>query len=196
MGAGSRFFFLDGRFMIRVILYSGIRIRFFFLTVGSGSFLILMRRSRTGVFFTIGSGSDFLFKSRIPIRVNSTQGGYHATLQHHWYHLVSCIEWHLIYISACLHNSTYESLRCSKHCCYHSVLVTSHTSKIIARRALFFVSFSSVDKGIFHWCLTLSGSRFFRYRKDRGLGRGWISPPLRFFWKLVCRILYMHIRYH
>ena len=33
--------------------------------------------------------------------------------------------------------------------------------------------------------LTLSGPRFFRYRKD-----------LRFFWKLVGRILYMHICYH
>ena len=35
--------------------------------------------------------------------------------------------------------------------------------------------------------LTLSGPRFFRYPKAR---------DLRFFWKLIGRILYMHICYH
>ena len=47
--------------------------------------------------------------------------------------------------------------------------------------------------------LTLSGPRFFRYRKERGGGRRGVGippPPLWFFWKLVGRILYMHICYH
>ena len=42
------------------------------------------------------------------------------------------------------------------------------------------------------WCTKPSGPRFFRYRKDR-VGGGCPPPPLRFFWKLVGRILYMHM---
>ena len=63
---------------------------------------------------------------------------------------------------------------------------------------IFYCKFSRNITDKFLWTLFFYPLRatLFRYRKDRGR-RGCIpTPPLRFLWKLVGRMLYMYICYH